>query len=141
MPTRNELKKLSRIRLKEVKILYENQLYDGASYLAGYVIELSLKARICKILDSDYIDSGNISRSFKTHNLYDLITLGGLSKKFSNELISNQKFQVNWSIIQSWNEAFRYLPIGTKNKSEIEDLINAIEDPADGVFTWIKKRW
>lgn len=46
MPSKNELKALSKTRLKEVKALYDNGLYDGASYLAGYVIELALKARI-----------------------------------------------------------------------------------------------
>ena len=46
MPTRDELKALSRTRLKEAKTRYDGGLYDGASYLAGYVVELALKARI-----------------------------------------------------------------------------------------------
>ncbi|MFT4660563.1 MAG: HEPN domain-containing protein [Flavobacteriales bacterium] len=142
MPTRQELKKLSNLRLKEVKTLYGKGLYDGASYLSGYIIELALKARICKILDSDYIDSGRpISRSFKTHNLDDLMILSGLSKKFHTELENNEALKINWSLIKSWNETFRYVPVGTKNKVEVQDLINAIENPTDGVFTWIKKRW
>ena len=141
MPSRIELKKLSLIRLKEVKTLYENNLYDGASYLAGYVIELALKARICKVLGTDYLERGNVSRSYLTHNLIDLITLSGLSKKFTDEISDNRDFKINWALIQSWNEAFRYLPVGTRNKNEIEDLINAIEDPENGIFTWIKKRW
>lgn len=87
MPSKNELKALSRTRLKEVKALYDSGLYDGASYLAGYVIELALKARICKHLDvNDYLDGGQISQSFKTHKLENLIILSGLSNKFSTEL-------------------------------------------------------
>jgi len=66
MPTKIELKKLARTRLKEAKVLYQNGLYDGACYLAGYVIELALKARICKVLDlDDYPETGEISKSFK----------------------------------------------------------------------------
>ena len=50
MPTRQELKKLAKIRLLEAKALFDKGLYDGACYLAGYVVALALKARICKVL-------------------------------------------------------------------------------------------
>ncbi|MDG6028095.1 MAG: HEPN domain-containing protein [Candidatus Brocadia sp.] len=47
----------------EAKALFDKGLYDGSCYLAGYVIELALKARVCKILDmTDYPESGDISR-------------------------------------------------------------------------------
>lgn len=141
MPTRNELKKLSRTRLKEVNALFQRNLFDGASYLSGYVIELALKARICKILDSDYPDTGEISRSFKTHNLDLLIRLGGLHKKFNDELQTNNSFRINWSIIKSWSEGYRYLPVGSSNRNDVLDLIDAIENPINGILTWIKKKW
>ena len=44
MPTRQELKALSELRLKEAEALFGSGLYDGTVYLAGYVIELALKA-------------------------------------------------------------------------------------------------
>ncbi len=90
MPTRAELKELARTRLKEAKTLYDSGLYDGASYLAGYVIELALKARICKILDLNvYPETGEIARSFKTHKLDDFIRLAGLQRKFDRAKASN----------------------------------------------------
>lgn len=141
MPNRNELKALSRTRLKEVKILYDNRLYDGASYLSGYVIELALKARICKILDLDYPDRGDISRSFKTHKLDNLIKLGGLYNKFDTELNTNNDFKINWSLIKTWSEEFRYQPKGSNSKNDVKDLIEAIEDTNNGILTWIKRRW
>ena len=58
MPTRNELKELAKLRLKEAETLFDAGLYDGAVYVCGYVIELALKARICKLLDiSEYPSS------------------------------------------------------------------------------------
>ena len=141
MPTRVELKNLCRIRLKEVKALYENNLYDGAFYLAGYVIELALKARICKILELDYPDTGPISKSFKTHKLNELLKLGGLYKKFEDELNNNPTFKLNWSLILSWNEQYRYQPTGNYQKTDVQDLIDAIENPNNGILTWIKKKW
>jgi len=141
MPNRNELKKMSQARLKEVKVLHKSHLYDGASYLSGYVIELALKARICKILDLDYPDTGDVSRSFKTHKLENLIKLGGLSNKFDRELNTNSDFKTNWSLIITWSEEFRYRPTGTHSQKDVEDLIEAIENPNNGILTWIKKRW
>lgn len=141
MPNRTELKSISNKRLGEVKILHKTGFYDGAKYLSGYVIETALKARICKILDSDYPDSGDISRSFMTHRFESLIKLGGLQKKFDNELNSNIKFKTNWSIVTTWSETFRYKPIGNSSEMDVQDVINALEDKTDGILTWIKKRW
>ena len=50
MPTRTELRQLARIKLREAKQLYHAGYYDGCAYLCGYVVELALKARICRLL-------------------------------------------------------------------------------------------
>lgn len=55
--------------------------------------------------------------------------------------LSNPSLFINWSLISNWSESFRYSPIGTNPKTRAEQIINALEDPNDGVFTWIKKRW
>lgn len=142
MATRNELKKLARKRLEEAKALFNNGHFDGACYLAGYVIELGLKARICKLLDvNQYIDSGELSKSFKTHKLDDLLILAGLDKKFQAAKAANITLFANWSIVTKWNESFRYLPIGTNNKVRTKEVIEALEDSTSGVFTWITKHW
>jgi len=141
MPSRNELKKISKTRLKEVEVLYRSRLYDGAKYLSGYVVETALKARVCKILDSDYPESGEVSKSFLTHKFDTLVALGGLQKTLDNELNSNVNFKTNWSLVTSWTEAFRYKPIGTSSQTDVQDLINALQDANDGILTWIKRRW
>lgn len=141
MPSRLDFIRISKTRLSEVKVLNRNQLYDGARYLSGYVIETALKARICKILDSDYPETGEISKSFLTHKFDVLIKLGGLHKLFDNELATNINFKTNWSIVTNWSEANRYKPIGYCAQAEIFDLLVALEDINDGILTWIKKRW
>lgn len=142
MPNRKELQQISKTRLKEVKALYRNRLYDGAAYLSGYVIETALKARICRILKSDYLESGEIARSFLTHRLDNLVTLGGLRKEFDLEANSNINFKANWSLLaEGWNEALRYKPIGTSSQANVQLIINALEDTNDGVLTWIRRRW
>jgi HEPN domain-containing protein len=142
MPTRNELKQLAKTRLKEAKFLFDTGFYDGACYLAGYVVELALKARICKILDlAEYPQSGEISRAYKTHRYGDLLMLSGLERKFSDAIGTNSSLLANWTLLTKWTEELRYLPIGSSSKKDAKDIINALEDPKDGVFTWIKKRW
>jgi hypothetical protein len=141
MPSRQDFIKISNLRLIEVKVLNRKRLYDGAKYLSGYVIEAALKARICSILDSDYPEIGEISRSFMTHKFDILIKLGGLQNQLDNELSANINFKTNWSIVTNWSESYRYKPFGSSNETEIEDLLQALEDNNDGVLTWIKNRW
>jgi len=142
MLTRNELKGLAKARLKETKALFDRGLYDGACYLAGYVVELALKARICKGLDLDeYPQTGEISRAFKTHKYGDLLKLSGLERRFNDAMGTNPSLLKNWSSLTVWTEDFRYRPIGSSSKKDAEDIINALDDSKDGVFRWIKKRW
>jgi HEPN domain-containing protein len=142
MPTKIELREMAKTRLKEAKVLYDNGLYDGACYLAGYVIELALKARICKLLDiNDYPPNGDISRAYKIHDLDQLLRLAGLENKFNTAKLANPNLLANWSLISLWNEQYRYRPIGTSIKVNTEHIINALEDSTDGVLTWIKSRW
>lgn len=136
MPTRDELKQLARTRLKEAQALYSTGLYDGSSYLAGYVVELALKARICRVLDVEqYPVAGEIARSFKTHNLDDLLRLAGLQRKFDQAKAANPNLLTNWSLVTQWSEQFRYNPVGTSPKVRAGDILAALDDPADGVFT------
>lgn len=137
-----ELKELAKTRLQEAKLLYDQGLYDGCCYLAGYVLEMALKARICKALDlADYLDTGEISRSFKTHNLIVLLRLAGLQRKLDVAIAANPNLLRSWSLITEWTEEFRYTPAGTRSKLEAEIILSAIEDRKDGILLWLKKYW
>ena len=71
--TRKDLRELSRFRLQEAEALYKAHLYDGCIYLAGYAVELALRARICRLLRvKEYPLSGNIGKAFKVHKLDQL---------------------------------------------------------------------
>jgi HEPN domain-containing protein len=43
-----QIRQLAYERLEEAQILAQNGKYDGAFYLAGYSIELMLKAKVCE---------------------------------------------------------------------------------------------
>lgn len=94
MATRKQLKDLSALRLREAETLFKQGLYDGARYLLGYVVELALKARICRVLDlQDYPDIGQLRRMYATHDLDQLLTLAGLRRKLT---LGNPMLFDNW---------------------------------------------
>jgi hypothetical protein len=140
-----DLKKLTQLRLREAKALYNNRLYDGSCYLAGYCIELALKAAICKRMGTpNFFETirSETARAFKIHNIDELITLAGLRPKFDNQLVTNVHFGNNWSFIKTsinWSEQLRY-QVG-KNQIEAQTMLMALTDAQNGILPWIKKHW
>lgn len=136
----NEIVKLAEIRLKEAKILFDNQLYDGCIYLAGYSVELMLKAKIAQLLNvSDLFVSfeGRAIRPFKTHNLNDLILYAGLYRDIAES--ENETFRGYWSfLILRWSEHLRYAKSGSCTQTDANNIITAIEDTENGILQWIK---
>lgn len=134
MPTRNQLKNLALLRRQEAQVLFEARLYDGARYLAGYVLELALKARICRLLDfEEYPDTGEFRRLYATHDLDQLLKLSGLSRKLS---LDGGLFD-SWSTAALWKPERRYDVPGSTKHEDVRDILAAI----DQVLKWIKKHW
>lgn len=139
MATYQTLKDLAQLRLREAEALFAAGLYDGCAYLAGYVVELALKARICKLLDVDvYPDSGNLSRAYAVHDLDQLLLLAGLRKSLDP---GNKALFNNWSTAAPWKPERRYASPGIVQKHDAEDILNAIRDIGNGVLTWIMTHW
>lgn len=140
MPSRQQLKELSKLRLREAEVLFEAGLYDGVSYLSGYAIELALKARICRVLDvPEYPATGQYGKVYAVHNFEQLRFLAGLSGKIS--VLDSPELFENWSIATPWGPERRYAPPGTCSKQSAEDILNAIRDRDHGVLSWIKRYW
>ncbi|RZJ87223.1 MAG: hypothetical protein EOO60_12430 [Hymenobacter sp.] len=139
------MQQLAESRLQEAKILLANQLPDGALYLAGYALELALKARVCKILETDY--PAENYRSFFTHKYNELVLLAGLSAQLDRKRTQDPGFNANWSLLigsgvqEGWSENWRYRKIGSVSNAEAVDFIEALEDSQSGVLTWIKLVW
>jgi len=133
--SRVQLKALSRLRRREAQLLFEARLYDGAAYLAGYAVELALKARICRVLDlTEYPDTGEMRRTFATHDLNQLLKLAGLERKLETS---------GSSLVEMWPSVARSLPerryqaAGTTTEAEVRGILNAVDE----VRRWITKYW
>lgn len=138
MASYTELKILAESRMNEAKVLNENGHSDGAIYLAGYVVEFALKARICKNLGLDnYPDR---IKGFKEHSFENLIILAGLYKSWNQMKADSIEFNSNWNVISNWAVDLRYTYIEDSNKSKTLEYLNSLEGEF-GIFTWIKTLW
>lgn len=138
--TRDDLKKLARVRLKEAEQLYQRGLCDGCVYLCGNVIECALKARICRFLGlTTYPTEGEHGRIFKTHNFGILKLLGGLEGEIT--ITKNKALFENWSAAAKWDPEQRYARAGSWDRKRAAELLASIKDKPNGVFAWLTKRW
>ena len=123
-----------------------NGLHDGAVYLAGYALELALKARICKLLDSDYPQGRGEFQSFLMHNYGTLVRLAGLEKQLDEARLAID-FAENWSVLaddpatKGWSETWRYRRIGSVSQADAEEIIAALDNPSSGILPWIHSLW
>ena len=136
---RNDFKLLSNIRLREARILLDNNCFEGAFYLAGYSVECALKACIAKnVRKYDFPDKKTVNDSY-SHDLEKLIKTAGLGPIFDAEINANPDFALNWAVVKDWNEETRYLnPI---SQARANDLFSAITTRNNGVITWLKRFW
>lgn len=145
MQNQADIEALAYAKLNDAEILLDNERFDSAYYLAGYAIELLLKARVCKTLGiPDFFDfesterkrfknEREIMRSFKSHDLLQLLFLSGIYTDYKNELLNSETFSKNWLLISRWNESSRYLT-GTTSE-DVKDFITSIKE----VMLWIQK--
>jgi HEPN domain-containing protein len=136
--TRNDLRRLARIRLKEAGILLREGCYDGAYYLAGYAAECALKACIAKATRRcEFPDLEKVRDSY-THKLLVLVKVAGLSAMLDAERSGDSAFEVNWTTAKDWSEDARYAEHGEK---QARDLYRALTNKKPGVMRWIRQHW
>lgn len=136
--TASDLKGLAASRLGEAKILHASGYYAGAWYLAGYSVEFALKAVVCKTLGvSDYPETV-FRGSLKSHLPAELIILSGLTAELSIRL-KDVVFSQYWALVTAWSVQDRY---GAKRtQQEVDNFLEALEEPQNGVFVWLSSRW
>jgi HEPN domain-containing protein len=118
-----ELKKLANARFKDSEVLLKARRYDGAIYLCGYAVELSLKARVCKTLKwRGYPSSSGEFKdyqSFRTHDLDVLLHLTGREQEIKVGCLAE------WSAVAQWNPSARYQAIGTATEADAKLMLSA----------------
>ncbi len=138
MHSKNDLEKLAQTRLDDAIHLLHGKKASSAYYLAGYSIELALKACISKLFQENMIPDKSFVNTIYTHSLESLMSASGLLPSLKEDMKSDPKLGANWGIVTKWNEHSRYEfwdPVSATT------LISAIIDENHGVFPWVKKHW
>jgi len=117
------LRAISLARLQDARVLFAGQRYDGAGYICGYAVELSLKARICDTLNwTGYPETRSEFdglASFKVHNLDTLLRLSG------RETAIKHNHFADWSIVNQWNAEARYKAVGHVTEGDASAFLQA----------------
>jgi len=136
---RSDFQALARLRSEDARCLLENGRFDGAYYLAGYVVECALKACIARnVQQYDFPDRDAVNRSY-THNLNQLLEIAGLRAQLAADGKADTTLLSNWNNhVTKWSERSRY---ETHGQAEARELYDAVSDPAHGVFQWLLRHW
>jgi len=134
---RRDLQGLSRVRLKEARLLLQARLFSGAYYLAGYSVECALKACIAKNSQRfDFPDKQRAQDSF-THDLTKLHRVALLEEEFKSAGIADPALRKHWLTVCTWSEASRYR---VHPQSDAEDMMEAVSQKGHGVLPWLIQR-
>jgi HEPN domain-containing protein len=136
---RADLQHLAELRLKEAGVLLDASCFEGAYYLAGYAIECAIKACFARKTEQYDFPSIKAVNQVYSHDPTKLISAAGLEEELAKELKSNLSLNANWAVVKQWSEQQRYA--ANIAESNAKDLLSAIGDPVNGVFTWLKKLW
>lgn len=136
--TRKELQRLSDAKIADAALLFHNQRWANAFYLAGYALELGLKACAARQFVAEAIPDKKFVNSLHTHRFDDLVGLAGLRSELRSKQDQDSAFAANWGIAAEWTPEARY---ETNDKSSAHFLINALADTEHGVLPWIRLHW
>ena len=141
---RSDLQRLAEIRLSDAKALLATGVNDaGAYYIAGYAVECAIKACIAKNQGEypfpEKISDKDLREKYYTHSLSILLNTADLVQQMGIDSAANPDLSINWIDVQTWSENYRYQV--SISRPVTENLIRAIEDPQNGVLTWLKRYW
>jgi hypothetical protein len=138
MKCQADIEKLAKQKLAAARCLLDAGLFDDAYYIAGYSIELYLKAMICKTLGVDNFFNfdktvkKDLYRAYKNHNYADLLLLSGIYNEYETA-IKETDFKSKWSVVDEWSENSRY--VCDKKADEVRNFLNLAEE----ICVWIQK--
>lgn len=138
--TRTDLQQLADVRLTEANALLAAGLWDGAYYLAGYAVECALKACIMAYVERTGVifEDRKFSEKCWTHDPKVLVELAELEDARKATAAADPQFNRCWLIVRVWKETSRY---ARTPEAQAREFVEAINHPAHGVLTWIRRHW
>ncbi len=134
---RSELQQIANEKADDARLLFDNGRFSGARYLAGYAVEIGLKAVIAARFRADEIPDKRFINSIYNHDLRGLVDAAELSQS----LVSAQRttrFKANWLAVEKWKPDDRYAIFA---KADAEAMVLAVNEERYGVLEWIRHHW
>lgn len=128
---------LAEAKLADAKLLLDAGSGGNAYYLAGYAIELLLKAVLSSRFRTDTIPDPDWSTKVFIHNFARLADLALLKEDLDQSADDDPEFFVRWLLVQQWKETSRY---EVRDLDAARKLVEAIEHPDHGVLQWLRAR-
>jgi hypothetical protein len=133
-----DLERMACAKFDDAALLFDNSRWANAFYIAGYSVELALKAAVAKQFLAETIPDRRFVNSIHTHEFSKLIGLAGLTGELRAKQDKDSSFSANWGIAAEWTPESRYESV---DKSTAHFLLHAISEPDHGVLQWIKTYW
>jgi len=135
---RTDLRANAQGKLDDAVYLLSDRRFSNAYYLAGYAVEIGLKACIALQITAETIPEKAFINAVFQHNLKNLVGLAGLQEELKEEQDKNPDFAANWALVAEWSEQARYYEI---DPVTAQVFVTAVADPRSGVLRWIKTFW
>jgi hypothetical protein len=135
---RTELRATAQAKLDDALLLLNHKRYSNAYYLAGYAVEIGLKACIAAQVSAETIPDKYFIQNILNHQFSTLIGLAGLATVLKENKDNDADFAANWAVCSEWSPDSRYVPV---DPTSSQYLIAAITAKKSGVFEWIKIHW
>ncbi|MFD2573568.1 HEPN domain-containing protein [Spirosoma soli] len=126
-----ELKQMAKDRLAEAELMCNHSFFQGAYYIAGYAVEFSLKALICKRLGVDVFaprgpggegSPAVVRSSLQIHDLPALLVFAGLQPALREIKVNDIDLFRAWSSVSEWTEQRRYQPLACSEQTVLKFL-------------------
>ncbi len=135
---RADLRAVAQAKLDDAVLLLRHGRHSNAYYLAGYAIEIGLKACIAAQFTAETIPDKNFVNDIFRHDLRKLVGLAGLTSELKRQQDADDVFSANWTTVCEWLPEARYQSI---DPTTSQFMITAVVHERSGVLPWIKQHW
>lgn len=134
----DDLKSNAQSKFDDSLLLWHAGRYSNAYYLAGYAVELALKACIARQIIAQTIPDKYFLTNILSHDFGKLIGVAGLRMELHDANKMDSQFAANWALVNNWSPDARY---EIHERAETQLLVEAVGNPNNGVFPWIQTHW
>jgi len=138
MIAKKDLEALADTRLGDAVCLFQVTRYSAAYYLAGYAVELGIKACIAAVFQASVIPERSFVNAVYSHKLDELLGLAGIKGQLQDDMRTDPVLSAAWGVASKWNETSRYQ---MWDQFTASSMIQAVGDQNHGVLQWLRKRW